>query len=318
MILHGKSDLRRLLIHQLHLDHSHIGPTALMGILSRDYYFLGARTLVRSISRNYVTCQKTYARTSKQIMGDLPAERIQPSPPFSKTGIDFAGPLTMKRGYTREQSLVKAYVAVFVCLSTKAVHLELVADLSVAAFLATFRRFVARRGCPEELLTDNGTNFVGANHELCRICDMLEKEDAQKELSTYFLLRRISWRYIPGRAPNFGGLWESAVKSAQSLLKKLLGDHTLTTEEFQTVLTEVEADMNSRPLHPIEPLPDDGMEVLTAGHFLIGRPLRAVICIIIYVHYYHFAHVDSIISEARVSIDLRSEIVTFTPFLFMF
>ena len=107
-------------------------------------------------------------------MGDLPSVRVKSSPPFSTTGVDFAGPITLRRGHTRKPTYVKAYVCVFVCLTTKAVHLELVSDLSTEAFLAALRRFVARRGCPYKILSDNGTNFVGANHELQKLYHHLE------------------------------------------------------------------------------------------------------------------------------------------------
>ncbi len=159
VILHRKAHLSKLIVHHLHIDHFHAGPTLLMGLLAQCYYMIGARRLVRNISRNCVVCQKTYARTSSEIMGELPSARIMPAPPFSKTGVDFAGPVTLKRGHTQKPSYVKAYISLFICLATKAVHLELVSSLSTADLLAAFHRFVARRGCPVEVLSDNGTNF---------------------------------------------------------------------------------------------------------------------------------------------------------------
>ncbi len=276
VILHKKAHLSKLIVHHLHIVHFHAGPTLLMGLLAQCYYMIGARRLVRNISRNCVVCQKTYARTSSQIMGELPSARIMPAPPFSKTGVDFAGPVTLKRGHTRKPSYVKAYISLFICLATKAVHLELVSSLSTADFLAAFRRFVARRGCPVEVLSDNGTNFVGANRELQELYQHLDSQESKQEICEYFTSNRITWKFSPGRAPHFGGLWEAAVKSTKSLLKKLLGSQSLTVEEYWSVLVDVESILNSRPLCPLNTLPEDGLEVLTPGHFLVGRPLTAL------------------------------------------
>ncbi len=84
-------------------------------------------------------------------MGQLPAARVTPSPPFTITGIDYAGPFTLEIGHTRKPVLVKAYLALFVCLATKAVHLEIVSDLTTEAFLASLKRFISRRGLPTEI-----------------------------------------------------------------------------------------------------------------------------------------------------------------------
>ena len=260
----------------LHFLHLHAGPTLLLGIVSLKYYVVGARQLIRNVSRGCVTCRKTYARTATQLMGDLPSIRVKPSPPFSTTGVDFAGPITLRRGHTRKPTYDKAYMCVFVCLTTKIFHLELMSDLSTEAFLAALRHFIARRGCPYKILSDNGTNFVGANHELQELYHHLETKESQGKICNFTAARKIVWTFSPGRAPHFGGLWEAAVKSAKSLLRKLLGTLSLTVEEYATILTDVEATLNSRPLCPMNTQPEDGLDVLTHGHFLIGRSLSAL------------------------------------------
>ena len=173
VILHGKDPIVKLLLLSLHLRYLHAGPTLLMSIVSREYYVVSARRLIRNISRNCVTCQRTYAKTKNQIMANLPASRVTLAAPFSRVGIDLAGPVFVRRGHTRKPIFEKAYIGVFVCLSTKAVHLELISDLSTAAFLAAFRRFAARLGYPSEVHSDNGTNFVGANNELHELYRLL-------------------------------------------------------------------------------------------------------------------------------------------------
>lgn len=123
-------------------------------------------------------------------------------------------------------------------------------------------------------MSDNGTNYVGASRDLKVLLDFLNKQITQKQISE-FSSESIQWQFIPERAPHFGGIWEAAVKSMKTHLKKVVGEHKLTFEELYTIITQVEACMNSRPLAP---LPDttECVEVLTPGHFLIGRPLEAL------------------------------------------
>ena len=143
--------------------------------------------------------------------------------------------------------------------------MELVSDLSTAAFLACLRRFIARRGRPSHILTDNGTNFVGARRELEEVHNLLEAKTSSDELQHFFTNQRVNWSHIPGRAQHFGGLWEAAVKSMKILLSKSVGSHRLTFEEISTILTEAEAVMNSRPLTALDSTPTYGIQVLTPG-----------------------------------------------------
>ena len=159
--------------------------------------------------------------------------------------------------------------------STKAVHLEVVSDLTTAAFLATLRRFIARRGKPSVIWSDHGTNFVGAAREIKELYDNLRTRDWQKTIVEYCTTQSVQWKFTPEQAPHFGGLWEAAVKSFKSHLKKVVGETRLTFEELTTITAQIEACLNSRPLTPL-PEASDNLEVLTPGHFLTGRPLEAL------------------------------------------
>ena len=226
--------------------------------------------------RQCVKCRRVTARTTSQQMGNLPIERISQSDyPFSNVGIDYAGPFHVKYGYVRKPTVVKAYVCVFVSLSVKAVHLELVTDLTTEAFIACLRRFIARRGKPSVLMSENGTNFVGSNRELKEFAKFLVSQKTKGEVSDFCSSQNIEWKFIPERAPHFGGLWKAAVKSMKLHLRKVIGDTKLSFEELYTLLTQVEACLNSRPLAP-SPDPNECMEVLTPGHFLIGKPLQSL------------------------------------------
>ncbi|KAL6418584.1 hypothetical protein ACFW04_011986 [Cataglyphis niger] len=159
------------------------------------------------------------------------------------------------------------------CLSTKAVHLEVVFDYSTDAFLATLRRFTARRGLCRSLYSDCGTNFVGADAQLRAF--FAASNPAQRQIADQLANDRIQWRFNPPSAPHFGSLWEAAVKSLKHHLRRVLGESTLTYEEMSTFLTQIESCMNSRPLQALSDDPDD-LTALTPGHFLVGTALNAL------------------------------------------
>ena len=137
-----------------------------MAILAHNFHIIGLKRLLWKISRECVKCQRAYARTTKQCIGELPQARTRPARPFSSVGVDFAGPMKLKHGSIRKPIISKCYIAVFICFVTRATYLELVADFTSQAFMATLDRFTARRGAPSEVFSDNRTNFVGAQGEL--------------------------------------------------------------------------------------------------------------------------------------------------------
>ena len=151
---------------QLHKDNAHAGPSALMDLISAEYYIPGIKSTIKHLLRHCVPCRRCYADTVRQQMGQLPAERVHPAPPFYHTGVDLAGPLFCKRNRARNSPSNKVYVCLYVCLTTKAIHLDLVSETLTAAFLASFQHFCSHRGTPATLWSDNGTNFTGANREI--------------------------------------------------------------------------------------------------------------------------------------------------------
>lgn len=206
-------------------------------------------------------------------MGNLPGPRVTPSRPFTHTGVDYAGPIRLRTSKGRGQKAYKAFIAVFVCLSTRAVHLEVASDYSTAAFMAAFRRFVSRRGLCRDLYSDCGTNFLGADNQL-RV--MFQASTAEnRAIASQLAKDRVRWHFNPPAAPHFGGLWEAAVKSLKYHLRRIIGETTLTFEEMATFLAQVEACLNSRPLQPLSDDPDD-LAALTPGHFLVGSAINAV------------------------------------------
>ena len=276
VILDGKHPITKLIIRSEHLRLMHAGPTLLLSSLNRKYHIIGARKTVRSITRQCITCRRHSVKPHNQQMGQLPIERVTVAAPFERSGVDYAGPFLIKYGHVRKPTIVKTYICLFVCLAVKAVHLELVSDMTTEAFIAALRRFIARRGCPSLIWSDHGSNFVGAKSELKAFYDLLSSHITQGAVSEFCSSHGIEWKYIPEKSPHFGGIWESAVKSAKKVLRRVLTPVKLTFEEFTTVLTQVESCLNSRPLTPVNLPDDDGIVALTPGHFLIGKPLLSL------------------------------------------
>ena len=275
VILDGKHKIAKLIIRSEHLRLLHAGPTLLAASLSSRYHIVGSRKAIRSVVRGCIVCRRSSVKPQPQMLGQLPRERVTPGAVFDDVSVDYAGPIYIKYGFVRKPTIVKAYICVFVSFSVKAVHLELVSDLTTEAFLATLRRFIARRGKPSTIWSDHGTNFVGAARELKELTEFLKGQEVQNLISKFCSAQNIQWRFIPERAPHFGGLWEAAVKGVKIHLKHVVSNVKLTFEEYSTVLAQVEACLNSRPLTPL-PSEGDIIEVLTPGHFLIGKPLEAL------------------------------------------
>ncbi|XP_054000653.1 uncharacterized protein LOC128888060 [Hylaeus anthracinus] len=250
----------------------HGGPQLTLRVIRQNYWMIGARNLVKTIIHKCIPCTRERASIPFQLMEDLPRARVSPSRPFLHTGVDYAGPFSVLPRRGRGQRYYKGYVAVFVCLSVRAIHLELVNDYSFESFLASFKRFTARCGIPSDLYSDNGTNFQGAAKELSSTFRNLMKDaDLMSRLAT----DGTSWHFISPAAPHFGGIWEAGVKSMKHHLRRVIDSHTLSIEEFTTLLCQVEACLNSRPISPLANDPND-FAVLTPGHFLNGAPLVTV------------------------------------------
>lgn len=273
IILSNKCNLAILIVRNAHEKTMHGGHQLTLNYLRRSYWILRAKQLVRKTIHSCIVCFKYRAQPTPPFMGNLPEYRINPSRPFKKSGVDYAGPFNLKSYPGRCNRITKAYIALFVCTSTKAIHLELVSDLSASAFIAAFRRFTSRRGHCSDLYSDCGTNFIGASREL-QLAFQSTKSSIAKEIAELLSNDGTVWHFIPPSSPHFGGLWESGVKSVKGHIKRVIGQTSLTFEEFSTLLNQVEACVNSRPLTLIDS--SENVQPLTPGHFLVGEPLVTV------------------------------------------
>ena len=266
IILSNKSRVTHLVIRAYHNGNYHEGMNHLRNSLRERFWILKARSTIRKVTRKCMFCRKRNAVPNPPIMGDLPDVRVRGKTPcFYATGVDYFGPIQVRRLRKTE----KRYGCLFVCMATKAIHLEVAHSLDSSSFIQALRRFIGRRGKPHVMYSDNGTNFVGAERELREGIQNWNQEAIANELTQ----ENIEWHFNPPGAPHFGGLWEANVKSVKRAMYAILAKEqvVLTDEVLQTVFVEVEALLNGRPLTPISDDIND-LNALTPNHFLLGRP----------------------------------------------
>lgn len=259
----------RLLILDAHRQVLHSGVRDTLIQVRERFWIIRARQQVKLVIRRCTICRKHDARHATQVEGQLPADRVTTGHPFQVTGIDFAGPLTLRRS-SRRRYYEKAYIIVFTCAVTRAVHLELSEDMTTAKFIQAFRRFIARRGICETVYSDNAPTFKRASKELREVWTAIRDPLTQE----YIAGKAIAWKFIAERAPWWGGFYERLIRSVKSTIRKTLSRNIVDFAEMQTLLTEVEAMINSRPLTFVynevgEPIP------LTPATIICGRRLTA-------------------------------------------
>lgn len=265
--------LSRLIVSNAHLKTLHGTEQQTYMLISQRFHIIRCKCLIKCVIDKCVKCFRYRCAVQKQLMGQLPRYRITPNRPFLNCGVDFAGPFETKKFKGRCNSFYKSYFAIFVCFSTKAVHIEVVIDLSSVSFVAAYRRFISRRGAVQNLHSDCGTNFIGSQGVITRKMSAVESEwneNMARELAQF----HTEWHFNPPGTPHFGGLWEAGVKSCKRHLKRVVGETRLTYDEFETVLVQIEACLNSRPLCRVND--SQNTIVLTPAHFLIQDSLLSL------------------------------------------
>ncbi|XP_055714232.1 uncharacterized protein LOC129808477 [Phlebotomus papatasi] len=256
-VLLPRGRLAELIAIHEHRKLLHAGPLTLLANLRQKFWPIAGRSLVKRVYRSCVICTRARPRPESQLMGSLPASRVTFQRPFCFTGIDYAGPIPIRTFQNRNAAKRNAYLAIFICMTTRAIHIEVVSALSTEAFMAALKRFAARRGTPKVIHSDCGRNFVGASRELK---DLMGSPQRSKR----------NWLLTINTIKSNG----AGVRSIKYHLKRTVGTTALTFEELTTVLTQVEAVLNSRPIGLASDNPNE-QEILTPGHFLVGSNITS-------------------------------------------
>lgn len=258
-ILPKNSHISALLIKHFHEKVHHQGRGLTLNELrANGWWILGSSSVVSSHIFKCVKCRKYRRCTEEQKMGNLPQDRMETTPPFTYTGIDCFGPIYVKDG----RKEVKRYGLLFTCLCSRAIHIEVLDDMTTDAFINALRAFIAIRGNVRQLRSDQGTNFIGARREFTELMKGMEGERV-KALGCEFLMN-------PPAASHMGGVWERQIRTIRSVLTAILDESAqrLDSSSLRTFLYEVMAVVNSRPL-TVEHLNDPSApEPLTPNHIL--------------------------------------------------
>ncbi|XP_070203432.1 uncharacterized protein [Littorina saxatilis] len=266
VILPRKHHVSNLLVQHYHKKVKHQGRHFTEGALrSNGFWIVGAKRLVASVIHQCFQCRRLRGKPAHQHMASLPADRVTPSGPFSHVGVDVFGPWSIVARKTRGGlASAKRWAVVFVCMAIRAIHIEVIEDMSSSSFVNALRRFIALRGPVTELRSDRGTNFVGAAGELGINSEFVE--DVNKHLTQ----SRITWKFNPPHASHMGGSWERMIGTVRRILDSMLQDQrrkALTHEILCTLMAEVCAIVNARPITPISHDPDSPF-VLTPSMLL--------------------------------------------------
>ena len=267
VILPKKHHVVDLIVRHNHLLSGHSGQEYVLSLIRKSFWIIKARVAVRRVVNRCFSCRRRQAPFGAQKMADL-ADRVTPNkPPFSFVGVDCFGPFWVKRA----RSQVKRYGVLFTCLATRAIHLEVAQSMDTDSFLNSLRRFIARRGIPEVMRSDNGSNFVGGSKELQEaISDWNESQ-----IHEFLLQRSIKWLFNPPSGSHFGGVWERCIRTVRKILVALMKEQPLDDEGLTTLMCEVESIVNGRPITKSSDDPSDS-EALTPSHLLLQTSSRRV------------------------------------------
>lgn len=264
IILPYDSELVKILIKDIHIKHLHSGINHTLIAVRERFWILKARKIVRSIVKSCIICRKYSPVRMKVPMAPLPYDRVNRAYPFQVCGVDFTGPIYVSAG----KSVEKSYIVLYTCANIRAIHLELVADQTTESFLRSFRRMTNRRGMISTFYSDNSKTFKSSSKEMQRYVEIMNG----KKFQGFLAEKEIEWKFIVDYAAWWGGFYERMMRSIKLPLKKILGRSVYSSDEIYTILTEVEAMVNSRPLTYVSDEPDE-INYLTPASFLIGRRL---------------------------------------------
>ncbi|XP_055539757.1 uncharacterized protein LOC129726738 [Wyeomyia smithii] len=262
VILPKNNYISNLIVKDYHERYHHCNHETVVNELRQTFWIPKLRVLFRKVRSDCQTCKNLRATPNPPLMGELPKDRLAAfTRPFSFTGVDYFGSLTVTVGRRTE----KRWGVLLTCLTTRAIHLEVAHTLNASSCVMAVRNFMARRGVPLKIISDRGTNFTATNKELKAALDAMVQDKLIQEIVS----PKTEWQFLPPLSPHMGGSWERLVQTVKANLLKIKPQRTLTDEILQNLLTEIENLINSRPLTHV-PADDPDAPVLTPNHFLLG------------------------------------------------
>lgn len=273
IILCREHRITSLLIDAMHRKFHHLNKESVVNQIRQQVWIPKIRVQVNKVVRDCNFCKIRLAKPRIPMMAPLAEERLAPfQPAFDHTGIDFFGPIEVTVGRRHE----KRWGVLFVCLTMRAIHLEVANSLDTNSALMCVRNFVNRRGPPTKIVSDNGTNLRAAEKELKKAVEEIDFNRLQEE-SVLMLPNEVRtvWKFIPPSAPHFGGSWERMIQTVKKSLYIILKERYPKDETLRSALIEIENLVNSRPLC-YSPNNVDNPEAITPNH-LIKRTSRQVV-----------------------------------------
>ena len=258
ILIPGSSYFARLLVQDAHLRTGHGTKKDTLVELRSRFWVTKGRNLVHHVLQKCARpCKRLESKAFNSVeTPPLPEFRVRQSFPFATTGVDYPGPLLVRQVFDEhDTNMYKVWIVLYTCAVTRAIHLDVVPNSSASAFIRSLKRFIGRRGVPNLMISDNATCF----------------KNEEVKLNAELIQLRVKWKFIVEAAPWWGGFWERLVQTVKRSLRKILFRSSVTYEELETVVTNVEGIVNSRPLTYI--YDDDVEEVLTPSHLLLGRRL---------------------------------------------
>lgn len=264
-ILTYKDPFSHLWMKHVHSE-DHSGITRTVAKSRRKYWIVRGRRLAEQIRSSCYRCRLLDKLMAMQQMAPLPSSRLAMSPPFHMTSMDLFGPIEIK-DTVKQRTRKKVWGVIFDCAATRALHLDLTEDYSTDAILQTIRRFVAIRGCPTEIQSDQGSQLIAAAKD---IADLVRDWDWNC-VSTWATNQKIKWTVVPAEGQHQNGLSESLIKSVKRSIKLRVGPHTCTFGELQMIMFEIANIINSRPIGITTGCDPEDPKPLTPNDLLLGR-----------------------------------------------
>ncbi|XP_052805854.1 uncharacterized protein LOC128235151 [Mya arenaria] len=245
IILPSKHHVTELIVRKYHEVNHHMGAHHVLSLTRPSYWIIHGIRTVKHVVSACMDCKRRFRKTQRQQMALLPVERLTPDkPPFTYVGVDYFVPMYVKVGRSQQ----KRYGCLFTCLATRAVHIEIAHSLGTDSFVCALQRFMSRRGKPEKIFSDNGTNFTFGERELR--AEIAEWN--QSRIMNELVQKDIEWQFIPPYASHIGGVWERLVQSVKRALKSVVKEQLLNDEALNTLMTETEKIVNDRPITKLE------------------------------------------------------------------